>query len=41
MMDPFVDHSHGCVNMYIEDAHQLWRLTSQVRLKVHVYGAWD
>jgi len=41
MLDPFVDHSHGCVNMYIEDAHQLWRLTSKVRLKVHVYGAWD
>ena len=41
MMDPFVDHSHGCVNMYIEDARQLWRLTSTKRLKVHVYGAWD
>ena len=41
MMDPFVEHSHGCVNMYIEDARQLWRLTSTKRLKVHVYGAWD
>jgi len=41
MIDPFVDHSHGCVNMYIEDARQLWRLTSTKRLKVHVYGAWD
>ncbi len=41
MTDPFVDHSHGCVNMYIEDAQQLWRLTAKVRLKVHVYGAWD
>jgi len=27
--------------MYIEDARQLWRLTSTKRLKVHVYGAWD
>jgi hypothetical protein len=41
MMDPFVDHSHGCVNMYIEDARQLWKLTSKHRLKVRVYGAWD
>jgi hypothetical protein len=41
MMDPFVGHSHGCVNMYIEDARQLWKLTSRDRLKVRVYGAWD
>ena len=41
MMDPFVDHSHGCVNMYIEDARQLWKLTSKKKLKVRVYGAWD
>jgi hypothetical protein len=41
MMNPFVDHSHGCVNMYIEDARQLWRLTSTKRLSVTVYGAWD
>lgn len=41
MMDPFVDHSHGCVNMYLEDARQLWRLTSTKRLYVSVYGAWD
>jgi putative peptidoglycan binding protein/L,D-transpeptidase-like protein len=41
MMDPFVDHSHGCVNMYIEDALQLWKLTSTHPLKVDVYGAWD
>jgi hypothetical protein len=41
MMDPFVGHSHGCVNMYIEDARQLWRLTSEKRLVVTVYGAWD
>ncbi len=41
MIDPFVDHSHGCVNMYIEDAHQLWKLTAKKRLEVVVYGAWD
>ena len=41
MIDPFVDHSHGCVNMYIEDARQLWRLTSTKPLKVHVYGGWS
>ena len=41
MMDPFVDHSHGCVNMYREDARQLWKLTANHPLKVRVYGAWD
>jgi hypothetical protein len=41
MMDPYVDHSHGCVNMYIEDARQLWRMTHDKRLVVTVYGAWD
>jgi Putative peptidoglycan binding domain/L,D-transpeptidase catalytic domain len=41
MMDPFVDHSHGCVNMYREDARQLWQLTAKRELKVRVYGAWD
>lgn len=41
MLNPFVDHSHGCVNMYIEDARQLWKLTSTKRLHVSVYGAWD
>ena len=41
MIDPFVDHSHGCVNFYIKDARQLWRLTSQHRLSVTVFGAWD
>jgi hypothetical protein len=41
MMDPFVDHSHGCVNFYTEDAKQLWNLTSTKKLHVHVYGAWD
>jgi len=41
MMDPFVGHSHGCVNMYIEDARQLWLLTAHRGLKVRVYGAWS
>ncbi len=41
MTDPFSGHSHGCVNMYIEDARQLWALTSAKRLRVHVYGAWS
>ena len=41
MMDPYVGHSHGCVNFWTEDARQLWRLTSTKRLYVHVYGAWD
>lgn len=41
MMNPFVGHSHGCINMYNEDARQLWRLTSNKRLHVSVYGAWD
>jgi hypothetical protein len=41
MMDPFEGHSHGCVNLYVEDARQLWRLTSEKKLRVHVYGHWD
>ncbi|MFY0405827.1 L,D-transpeptidase family protein [Solicola sp. PLA-1-18] len=41
MVDPFSGHSHGCVNMYIKDAKQLWNLTSRSTLKVHVYGAWS
>jgi hypothetical protein len=41
MVDPFVDHSHGCVNMWVKDARQLWDLTSTTTLRVHVYGAWD
>jgi Putative peptidoglycan binding domain/L,D-transpeptidase catalytic domain len=41
MMDPFVGHSHGCVNMYREDARQLWKLTASRPLKVRVYGAWS
>lgn len=40
MMDPFVGHSHGCVNFWVEDARQLWRLTSTRTLWVHVYGNW-
>jgi hypothetical protein len=41
MIDPFVDHSHGCVNFYLEDARQLWNITSDKTLVVTVYGAWD
>ena len=41
MMDPYVGHSHGCVNFWTEDARQLWDLTSGKRLTVHVYGRWD
>lgn len=41
MMDPFVGHSHGCVNFWTEDARQLWNLTATQRLQVHVYGAWS
>jgi hypothetical protein len=41
MMDPFVDHSHGCINMYVEDARQLWNLTHDKVLWVTVYGAWS
>lgn len=41
MMDPFVGHSHGCVNFYIPDAKQLWAITASKPLKVTVYGAWD
>jgi hypothetical protein len=41
MMDPYVGHSHGCVNFWTEDARQLWQLTSSRRLWVHVYGRWS
>jgi peptidoglycan hydrolase-like protein with peptidoglycan-binding domain len=41
MTDPWQDHSHGCVNMFIEDARQLWVLTSGVTLGVHINGKWD
>ena len=41
MMDPYEGHSHGCVNFWVEDARQLWNLTHDKTLHVHVYGAWD
>lgn len=41
MIDPFVDHSHGCINMYLKDARQLWHLTHDKTLDVSVYGAWS
>lgn len=41
MLDPFSGHSHGCINMYVEDARQLWALTSDVKLAVHVHGRWS
>jgi hypothetical protein len=41
MVDPYVGHSHGCVNLYVKDARQLWKLTEGHVLHVHVYGAWD
>ncbi|HSE09750.1 MAG TPA: L,D-transpeptidase family protein [Nocardioidaceae bacterium] len=41
MMNPYEGHSHGCVNFWVEDARQLWNLTFDKRLQVHVYGAWD
>lgn len=41
MVDPFHGHSHGCINMYVEDARQLWRLTHNHRLTVHVYARWS
>lgn len=41
MMNPFGGHSHGCVNFWVEDARQLWSLTHDKVLRVHVYGAWD
>lgn len=41
LMDPFTGHSHGCVNMYLEDASQLWQLTLKRMPKVHIRGKWD
>ena len=41
MIDPFDGHSHGCINMYIEDARQLWRIASTKPLHVTVYADWD
>jgi lipoprotein-anchoring transpeptidase ErfK/SrfK len=40
MMDPRIGHSHGCINMYFEDAADLWRLTAAHHNTVTVYGAW-
>lgn len=40
MMDPRVGHSAGCINMYIEDAAVLWRLTDGSSNVVTVYGPW-
>jgi len=40
MIDPFVGHSHGCVNMYIADSKVLWDMTKGQRHDVMVYGAW-
>jgi Putative peptidoglycan binding domain/L,D-transpeptidase catalytic domain len=41
MTDPFVGHSHGCINMYIKDAKVLWKHTKDQRLTVTVYGSWS
>jgi hypothetical protein len=40
MVNPLVGHSHGCINMYIEDAAELWRMTAGKRHVVTVFGAW-
>jgi hypothetical protein len=40
MVNPLSGHSHGCINMYIEDAAELWRLTAQRTHIVTVYGSW-
>jgi len=40
MMDPRIGHSHGCINMYIEDAAELWRWTAPYTNTVTVYGHW-
>jgi Putative peptidoglycan binding domain/L,D-transpeptidase catalytic domain len=41
MIDPFVGHSHGCINMYIPDSKVLWNMTLNRRHVVTVYGAWS
>jgi hypothetical protein len=41
MIDPFVGHSYGCVNMYIPDSKVLWNMTLNRRHVVTVYGAWS
>jgi hypothetical protein len=40
MLDPRYGHSSGCINMYIEDAAELWRLTTGSANVVTVFGAW-
>jgi len=40
MIDPFVGHSHGCINMYIKDSKVLFNLTKGKKLRVTVYGRW-
>lgn len=40
MTRPWAGHSHGCVNMYVKDARQLWNLTAGSRLRASIYGAW-
>ncbi|HYT11063.1 MAG TPA: L,D-transpeptidase family protein [Mycobacteriales bacterium] len=40
MVNPLSGHSHGCINMYIEDAAELWRLTAGHSHIVVVYGPW-
>jgi Putative peptidoglycan binding domain/L,D-transpeptidase catalytic domain len=40
MVNPLFGHSHGCINMYIEDAAELWRLTARRAHTVTVYGSW-
>lgn len=41
MTDPFSGHSHGCVNMYLQDSRQLWKLTKGKYAKVHIRGRWS
>lgn len=40
MVNPYSGHSHGCVNMYREDAQLLWELTSGYYARVSVLGPW-
>jgi lipoprotein-anchoring transpeptidase ErfK/SrfK len=40
MVNPLSGHSHGCINMYIEDAAELWSLTYRHTHTVTVYGGW-
>jgi hypothetical protein len=40
MVDPRSGWSHGCVNMYLKDAVELWKMTAGQRVTVTVYGPW-